>query len=284
MNEQEEYEANKEEVRQSIENPDKDNITEDVKLDSEKTIEEEVSTEEKLYANNFKSVEELKKGITNLNSTLPEYILNGMNDEALEQHYEELRKEFSSKKVEDEKADNEDKKEEKPDDSISDELWTDLESSFNENGGITEEQYAELNKLGIPDNIIDGYIDGIKAKIQVGDIEQQKFTDSVYALADGKENYEEIKAWAEDNYSQKEIDMIASGSYDEILMKFEAVKNRYDRENGKVDRVKGNMHKGIAGYNNQQEYITDRMSMEYKKNPSYKLKVDTKFKASSFGS
>ncbi|MEA3471586.1 MAG: hypothetical protein U9R24_07700, partial [Thermodesulfobacteriota bacterium] len=40
-----------------------------------------------LYANKYKSVDELKKGINNLGTKLPDYILDGLSNGALEMHY-----------------------------------------------------------------------------------------------------------------------------------------------------------------------------------------------------
>ena len=47
---------------------------------------------DKLFANKYKSVDELRKGIENIGSDLPQYVIDGMSDEALEQHYTELNK------------------------------------------------------------------------------------------------------------------------------------------------------------------------------------------------
>ena len=74
---------------------------EDTKLPSDEEDEETNQDEEEnpedgeLLAGKYKNTDELKKGIINLKSTLPEYVLNGMTDEALVQHYNELELEFS---------------------------------------------------------------------------------------------------------------------------------------------------------------------------------------------
>lgn len=266
----EELEVEKAKIREGVENPDpKDG---DVILPSE-----EPQEEERVYANNFKSVEELKKGINNLGSELPDYVLAGMNDDALEQHYIELRKDFSGKKEETPK---EEPAGDKPSEAISDELWTSLDQTYSETGEITSEQYDQLNKAGIPKAVVDKYIGGLAA-------EQQMFTNQVFEIAGGEDEFNEIKAWAEENYTQAQLDIVASGSNDEILMKYKGVKADYLAQNGgtvTTDRVRGGKASGDTGYKSQEQYLMDVMSPEYKKDPRFKAKVKAKFAASGFAS
>lgn len=278
----EEYQAEKDAILDRVKNPSKysEENNDDVKLPSEENQEEE--QEERIYANSFKNVTELRKGIDNLGSNLPDYVLEGMNDDALEKHYIELRKEFSSRKQE-----KPEDKSEKPSDNISDDLWSGLEATYAETGDITPEQRAELNKSGIPDKMIDGYLEGLKAQAKASSMEQEQFTNNIYELAGGKEEYETIKAWAEENYSQAELNAIASGSYDEIYFKMKGIKADYIAKNGAItaDRLRGgNTNRGGDSYRSQQEYLTDRMDRRYKTDAKYRAKVNDKFKNSTFGS
>lgn len=269
----EELEVEKQKIRDNVENPNSEEEGE-VTLPSE---------DNKKFANVFEDVDALKKGIQNLKADVPEYMLNGMNEEALEQYYIDLRKEFSSKPTEDKPAEDEPTEEkpteEKPE-AVPEDLWTDLAKTFAEKGGLEDKDYDALAKLGIPNTVVDDYIDGIKVKAQV-------FTDKVYGLAGGEEQYNEIKAWAEENYSQEKLDMIASGSHEEILMKMQAVKVEYDAKVGSStkDRVTGDSPRGNSnGYVSQADYLRDVMSPEYRRNSKYKAKVDAKFANSSFAS
>ena len=271
MNE-EQLEAAKQEIRDGINTPKDDG--EKVELPSD-----EIEEEDKTYAKVFKSVGELKKGIDNLGSTLPDYVLDGMTDEALERHYSELRSDYDSEdKVNERKhAEKKDEAEDKPSENISDKLWSELDVEFNTNGTITDEQYNQLNKAGIPDAVIDKYLDGLNA-------ETEKFTQDVYAVAGGKEQYEEIKAWAEENFTQKELNAVASGSHTDMLLKMKGIKADYmSQTNNGQDRFRGSQGgSSNGGYRSQQDYIMDRMSPDYKKSAKFRAKVESKFKASSF--
>lgn len=278
---EEQLKEEKAKILDKVKNPEKysEENNEEVELPSENK--EEEAEEERVYANSFKNVDELKKGIDNLGSNLPDYVLEGMNDDALEKHYIELRKEFSSRKQESKEET------EKPSENISDDLWQNLEQTYSETGSITEEQKNELRKSGIPDKMIDGYIDGLKAQEKANTLEQQQFTEKIYDLAGGQEEYETIKSWAEETYSQEELTAIASGTYDEILFKMKGIKADYIAKNGNItqDRLRGRTSaKSGDGYKNQQEYLVDRMDRRYKTDGRYKAKVDSKFANSSFAS
>jgi len=269
---------------------------EELKIEKQKIVDGEVdnpdegddvklpSDDAKKYANVYATIEDLKKGISSLKADVPEYMLNGMTDDALEQYYVDLRKDFSSKPKEEAPVDEKAKdipKEEEAKKTVNDpQLWGELDAEFNTSGGISDEQYDKLNKLGIPNVIIDKYLDGLKSS-------QVAFTNEVYGLAGGEEQYNEIKAWAEENYTQKQLDVIAGGTNEEIVFKMKAVKADYNEamaKNPNGARVYGSSASPGGGYRNQEEYILDVMSPEYRKSAKYKAKVEAKFKSSSFSS
>jgi len=126
-------------------------LNEDIKLPSDEEDEINVpeEQEEVLFAGKYKSVDALKDGIKNIGSDLPDYIIDGMNDEALEKHYNELNKNFSSsdnksrkfseKKEEVIEEDNADKKPVE-----TKELWTELEDYFKNNSSISDDIYNKF--------------------------------------------------------------------------------------------------------------------------------------------
>lgn len=270
--------------------PTEDVVEEDDSLPSDEG--EESNDEPELYAGKYNSVDELRKGIVNIGSNLPEYVLNGMSPEALEQYYTELQKDFSSgnkdrkhiqqKDVQKETADDiaakDANKDAKPI-KIDEGLWNELDATFKDTGSITAEQYDKLNEAGIPDAMIDRYLDGIKA-------EQNAFTEKVYNIAGGQEQYNEIKAWAENGgISPQELAAISNmQDYGQILLAMEGVKVRYDRANGSESgttmRGKPSSTKS-GGYKSQGEYMSDVADPRYNTNPSYRAKVVAKLEKSN---
>lgn len=233
-------------------------------------------------AGKYNSVEELRSGIDNIGSDLPEYVLEGMSDSALEQHYLELQKDFSSndkgrKHAEKSEEPNEEETKGKPE-AVTEELWSELESYYSENGTITDDMYDELNKAGIPDNVIDKYMDGLAA-------DQQQFTDKVFDIAGGQEQFMTIKAWAEDgNIPQSTLDAIGKMDYDGMLIAMQGIKAQYDSANqGEpvATRLTGSTSGGGKGsYANQTEYMMDVADKRYGVDKKYTYAVNTKFENS----
>ena len=254
----------------------------DVDLPSNNLNNNENKENNRTYAGKYNSVEELKKGISNLGSDLPDYVLNGMNDEALEQYYLDLQANFSKgrKHTNEENKTNNAEPSEKPSEAISDQLWSDLETYYNQNGNITDDMYDQLNKVGIPDAVIDRYMDGIRA-------EQEVFTAKIYDIAGGQESYNEIKAWAEENIPASQIEAIGNMSRDGMLIAMEGIKAKYDLAHGGIankgdGKLRGSTHtRRGEGYNNQAEYILDIGDPRYGKDPKYTHAVNVKFENST---
>lgn len=235
---------------------------------------------DKKFAGKYETIEDLRKGIDSIGSKLPEYILDGMSDVALEKYYKDLEQEFHNgddkpegRKHAEEKDDGKDEKTDgdKPT-GVSDELWTELSKQFEENGNITDEHYNKLNEAGIPDEVIDRYIDSIGA-------EQEKFTESIYSIAGGEEEYNIVKAWAEDNIPAEQIEAIGRMDKNGMLIAMEGIKAKYDAANpadGK--RIIGDTGGNAKGtYSSQADYIIDVSDSRYGKDKRYTKAVDDKF-------
>lgn len=273
-------------------------------IDAELGIEKEVSEdneiklpsddgqdEEYLFAGKYKSVEALKDGISNIGSNLPEYVLNGMSDEALEKHYSELQKntptEERGRKFAEKKKEEKEVTKKTPDDvkatGVSDELWSELNEQFTTNGNITAEQYDLLNKAGIPDTVIDSYLDGIQAKTIA---EQQQFTSKVYEIAGGEEQYSEIKAWAEDGGIPQDrlAEISAMKDYRDITLAMYEIKSKYDSSVGSSSNqtIRANKQsRGSSGYSSQSDYLADVNDMKYKTDARFRDAVKAKLSRSS---
>ena len=251
---------------------------------------EKPADEDKLFAEKYKTIEDLRKGITGLKSTLPEYVLDGMNDEALEKHYVELRKDFSGDDKKDRKFE-EEKVEEKPDDKPDEKkvevagLWKSLENDFKTTGKISTEMYDKFDELGIPSDIVDGYADKIHG-------EQVDFTNKVYEMSGGQDEFKAIKEWSEaGNIHQSELDAIAKMPYDAMLSAMSGIKARFDIAMSKADdkdeevpkRIVGNTGKTSGGaYTSQEAYMSDVANKKYGQNRAYTEAVDRKFANSKF--
>jgi len=250
----------------------------------------EEDSDDKLLAGKYKNTDELRKGIVNLKSTLPEYVLNGMSDEALVQHYTELEKSFSGGKKHIIKDDSEEKieakkdvekKSDKPDEAkaIPQDVWEELSTSFNEKGGLSEAQYDKLESFGIPTEIVDGYLDGLVAK-------QQSFTNSIHSIAGGEAQYNVIKEWAMKNIDQAYLASLDGMPEAQAKSAMMGIKAQYDLANEKpIKRIVGG-NKGSGGnsssYSSQEAYFRDVQDNRYNTDEAFRKKVDSKLKNSKF--
>ena len=247
--------------------------------------EEEVSDDKKeLFAGKYKSIDDLKNGIKNLNNTLSDTVLNGMSNEALEAYYGELQSEFSKGRkhiVEDDtKEEIEAKDTDKPKEAkaIPQDVWNDLDKTFNETGGLTDKQYEKLESLGIPSNIVDGYLDGLVAK-------QTQLQNTMYEIAGSKDEFETIKQWALDgNVDAEYLATLQSMPVNQMTVAMRGIKAMYEAENKSVpSRVVGNNSSGNKGvYANQADYLRDVSDVRYTRDESFRRAVDSKLSRSKF--
>lgn len=237
-----------------------------------------------LFANKYKTVEELKKGIANIGSTLPEYVIEGMSDKALEQHYLELQKNFTKAKQEEKKhkySIDETPKIEEPskiaDDIKNTDVYAKAKAEFEEKGGLSNSTYEALEKMNIPSEVIDGYLDSIAIK-------QQEFTNRVYDIAGGKEQFDAMKQWAEDGgIPREQIDAISKMTdYNMILIALEGVKAKYSASNKQPVRILGGDTSNSSGYKSREEYFRDVADKRYGSNRAYTEAVEKKFSSSKF--
>lgn len=253
----------------------KDDDGEPVKLPSDDIKDDDNDDDKKdgFVDGKYADVDALKKGITELGSTLPEYVIEGMSDAALEQHYVELRKNFSAKKDDDEnKSDvkDEDAKKIVEDAKLN---WDDVSAEFGETGAISDETRKALNDANIPDMVIDGYIKGIQA-------EQTALTNEVYEIAGGQEQYDIIKAWVDEGGIPKaEVDALEGASKEVLMNAMYGFKARYDAAHPEDKKLlTGNVQRVTSdSYKNQAQYIADVTDRRYTTDKRYKQTVDDKF-------
>lgn len=254
---------------------------EEVELPSDDTNQEDTSNEEqeekKLYAGKYKTVDDLKNGVKNLNKDISDTILNGMTEESLEQYYKELQADFSKdrkhKIATEETTNKEVTKEDKPKEAgaIPQELWNELGQTFAEKGGITDEQYDKLAELGIPEAIVDNYLDGLNAK--ANEVRRE-----IYEVTGGEEKAKEIKAWADENIDEEYINYVNGLSGKSLINAIKGIKAQYDLATNQTKRVVGrsNSSKSSGSYKSMDEYMKDVSDKRYNTDETFRRAVDKK--------
>jgi len=147
------------------------------------------------------------KSITESTEQKPEWLPEKFKSaEELAKAYSELEKKFSSN--------NKDAKQETPknkSEEVKAEGFTldKYNQEYADAGGLSENSYSELAKLGLDKNLVDGYIEGQKA---ISDNYQKQ----IYNEVGSQEQYTQLVDWASKNLTTEEVesfnDVVSNGS------------------------------------------------------------------------
>ena len=154
--------------------------------------------------------------------------------------------------------------------------YSELAKEFDEKGEISKETRAKLAEVGITDELIDGYIEGQKAKVQ-------KEFDELSECIGGRKSFDTVIKWAAENLPQDEINSI-NAVRDKNVLKIilKDLKSRMeDKEGVTPEYTKGEGSKPSKDiYRSQAEMFEDIMNPKYKKDEAYRKDVQKKITAS----
>ena len=150
-----------------------------------------------------------------------------------------------------------------------------------EKNELSEKSYEELDALGLPRDLVDGYIAGQKALADNDVSEVQK-------VVGGQDNYAQLLDWSAKNLSQAEKDAfnntIDNGSTEQVKM---AVQGLMGRAGMSADNPQQNMFEGSVDNTNTDVFgsvaqVTEAMNdPRYSKDPAYRKEVEDKLARSS---
>lgn len=149
-----------------------------------------------------------------------------------------------------------------------------------ESGGLSEESYKALEKVGFSKDIVDQHIAGQEALAQLTIMQAEE-------AAGGKEQLSSMQGWAKDAMSQAEKDAynkaVSSGSKEEMLQAVTSLRSRYEAEYGRSPSLLGgrNASQSQAGYASRAEMTSDMRDPRYAKDPAFRAKVTSKIAATT---
>lgn len=155
-----------------------------------------------------------------------------------------------------------------------------LEAEYAEKGELSAKSLKALEAVGISPDMVDTYIKGQEAMIQV-------YESSVMEAAGGKDTYEAMIKWAGQNMDADEI-----AAYDEAVNSFDmkkakfavaSLKARYEAKFGKTPAspVDGRSAGTEGGYGSTAEMERDMNDPRYNTDPAFRASVQRKIAASS---
>lgn len=152
---------------------------------------------------------------------------------------------------------------------------------FAETGGLGEESYGKLAKLGFDKATVDTYIAGVSALT-----EQQ--TQQVYAIAGGQAQLEQINTWAAENLTAEELETynraVTSGKASEMTFALKGLVARYRAENGVEPTLmtgKGTASKA-TGFRSAAEMKAAMADPRYETDEAYRSDVADRVKNRAF--
>tara|TARA_B110000305_G_scaffold181006_1_gene200776 strand:- start:1566 stop:2402 length:837 start_codon:yes stop_codon:yes gene_type:complete len=209
------------------------------------------------------------------------------NAEELSKAYSELEKQFSGKKAEPVKKDDDDLTIPKDEDkTFENETSPQLNSldkyseEYAENGELGEASYGELAKQGLSKELVDGYIAGQKA---IADTQ----TAEIHSVVGGKPEYDELITWAGTNLSEAEQtafnDLTATGTTEQIKMAVQGLMTKAGvTATSQQKFVQGDVNNISTEQFTSVSQVTDAMNdPRYDKDPVYRKEVERKLGNSS---
>lgn len=156
---------------------------------------------------------------------------------------------------------------------------------FNENGKLSDESFASLEKRGLPRKFVEAYIEGQKALVQ-------SRVQSVVSAVGGRDAYGELVQWAAQNLSEREVQsfnaMVTSNSEDQARFAVMGLKARRDSAMGTGSKLKQGMgapsgpSDGIEPFETLGQLIEAQSDPRYKTSPKYREAVMARLERSKF--
>lgn len=150
-----------------------------------------------------------------------------------------------------------------------------LEAEFSEKGELSEASYKALQDAGISKEMVDSYVAGQIAQVQL-------YENGVTSLVGGPDAYGKMIEWASKNLSDDEITEYDSAvnSFDMKKASFavKALKARMEAADGVAPTIQidGKAPTGIQGYQSTAQMQEDMRDPRYKSDPAFRQAVYAK--------
>ena len=210
--------------------------------------------------------------------------------EELEKAYEELQSNFTKSRqtdVDESEARSADSTDAQNSEEIAHEAvqeagldFDSLSSEYWENDGLTEQSYGDLEKAGIPRQMVDSFIEGQQSLLA-------STTNEVYSSVGGQENYNSMLDWASDNLSDGQIDAynkaVNSGDMEETKFAVQGLNSMYEAQQGAepARNLAGQSRPSVDAYSSLAQMKADMADPRYSSDPAFRDQVAGKLSRSN---
>jgi hypothetical protein len=145
-------------------------------------------------------------------------------------------------------------------------------TEWSEKGSIGDESYAQLQKAGIPKDVVDAYIAGAQA------LQVQRANEG-FAIAGGQENYTKMTQWAKVNLQRAEIDAFnnaISGSPEQMQLAIRGMHAKYESAVGKTPALlngSASSFNAAGGFRSKAEVVAAMNDSRYESDSAYRNSV-----------
>lgn len=149
-------------------------------------------------------------------------------------------------------------------------------AEFAEKGELSKESYEKLGKLGYSKDLVDNYIEGVRARAA-------REEEAVHSLVGGKARFQEMAAWASENLPEAEIthlNTLLSQGGESARTAAAALAHSYSAKNPQI--LDGSSFGASLGtYQDFSELTRDMAKPEYKSDESFRKRVAEKLARSN---
>ena len=154
-----------------------------------------------------------------------------------------------------------------------------LADEYAQNGELSDTSYDALQKAGIPQQMVDQFIEGQEAKTQL--IQQNAFN-----IVGGEQRYKSMVEWAKGNLSKGEIEAfnqdIGQQDMERAQFAIKGLFTRYAMANGVTPNlVKGTGQARPGGFQSVAQLKEAMKDSRYKNDPAYRNEVMQKLSVSN---
>jgi|TARA_B100001964_G_C14115215_1_gene545762 hypothetical protein len=192
---------------------------------------------------------------------------------------EELAKSYAELEKKNSQPIDEQKDENKSEQQIKIEKETGLElnpffDEYAEKGELAEESYNKLNKLGLPKDLVESYIEGQKAL-------STNQSQEIFGEVGGQDNYGRVIEWAKNNLEEAEVNafnnVIDKGNNEEMKLAVQGLHARYSKSEGsEPNLVTGDANVTQNVFRSTAEIVKAMQDPRYKVDKAYRNDVEQK--------
>jgi hypothetical protein len=169
--------------------------------------------------------------------------------------------------------------------------WAGYFAEFQENGSLSEKSIKSIVAKGIPENVVQDYLAGVKAQQTLQQQESEKITTEIFDMTGGRESYQAMQQWAKESLTPEEKktfnDAVYSSNPALAKLAVQGLYSRFTQANTshEIQLLSGNTE-GVpnsfqGAYSSWAEVKRDMARPEYKTDTAFQSQVRTKLARSS---